>query len=197
MIRGAGLTDAVVVDTVRQFELNNGLTRASASSISVSRLAEQEGTLRLPVPEGGCWETNRGCGCGSDFLELPDFFAPFDQIVMCSCFEGEWASSDGFRTRGLARRSAELTMTLPPRGSASVPICSGLAGSWCSRAPLGQLEGQRPLARSPGLVSEKLPYEFAGVAEGNSLCLSFGGLPLLKLAPASQVQGRSRFPARE
>ena len=63
VIQALGLTDAVVVDTVRQFELNSrhprsgpfrlGLTRASASSlISVSRLAEQAGHASLAGPRG-------------------------------------------------------------------------------------------------------------------------------------------------
>lgn len=64
VIQALGLTDAVVVDTVRQFELNSrhprsgpfrlGLTRASASSLisSVSRLAEQAGHASLAGPRG-------------------------------------------------------------------------------------------------------------------------------------------------
>ena len=63
VIQALGLTDAVVVDTVRQAKLDSrhprsgpfrlGLTRASASSlISVSRLAEQAGHASLAGPRG-------------------------------------------------------------------------------------------------------------------------------------------------
>lgn len=141
----------------------------------------------MPVPEGGVLGNESGVRVWKgDFLELPDFFAPFDQIVMCSCFEGEWASSDGFQDKR--------------PGEAVGRIDDDFATAWlCKCADLLRPGGivvfqelllgdnskaMKTFGEIAGLVSEKLPYEFAGVAEGNSLCLRlpedyhFSGSPL-------------------
>lgn len=63
--------------------------------VALPSIQSKTGALRLPFPEADTVGNEVGVRIWKgDFLETPSYFAPFDQIIMCSCFEGrEWRSS--------------------------------------------------------------------------------------------------------
>uniref|UniRef100_A0A7S2SXM0 riboflavin kinase n=1 Tax=Chloropicon primus TaxID=1764295 RepID=A0A7S2SXM0_9CHLO len=161
VIETLGLRDVVVVDTSTQ------------------------GSLKLPFPEAGTLGNEPGLRLWKgDFLSVPYYFAPMDQIVMCSCFESEWATSQAFQDE----RPGEIVGRVEEEFVANwLNKCVDLLRPGgivvFQELVLGDnSKSEKILNEIRGIVQEKLPLEVVH-SSPSSLCLRLPQSYLFKESP--------------